>query len=71
MEVLKGQVSRVNHVHISEPHLKPIEKRTLHQELADLLRQEKYQGFVSIEMGKAEDITVIEESMKYVQEVFG
>lgn len=71
VEVLKGQVSRVNHVHISEPHLKPIEKRTLHQELADLLRQEKYQGFVSIEMGKAEDITVIEESMKYVQEVFG
>lgn len=71
VEILRGQVSQINHVHISEPHLKPIEKRTFHQELADLLIQEKYQGFVSIEMGKVEDVTVMEEKMKYIQEVFG
>lgn len=71
VEGLKGRISMINHVHISEPNLRPIEKREIHQKLADLLRQEKYQGFVSIEMGKVEDTVIIEEAMKYVQEVFG
>ena len=71
LEVLKGQVSLVNHVHISEPNLRPIEKRDIHQGLADLLRQEKYQGFVSIEMGKVVDITIIKRTMEYIREVFG
>lgn len=68
---LVGQVPYISHVHISEPLLKPIEKRELHRELYDLLSGENYQGFVSIEMGKTEDIAGLRYIIQYVYEVFG
>lgn len=68
--LLTGNVHLINHVHISEPMLKPIEKRTLHRELEEILLAEDYQGFVSIEMGKTEGLTEANEAMKYVSEVF-
>lgn len=71
VEELTGKVSFINHVHISEPGLKPIEKRTLHEELAECLREENYNRFVSIEMGKKEDMLVFEEKLAYVKEIFG
>lgn len=69
--VLRGMVKYISHVHVSEPFLKPIEKRDLHKNVADILREEKYQGFVSIEMGKVEDLAVLRQAMVYVKEVFG
>ena len=71
VDILAGQVKYIGHVHISEPYLKPVNKRPLHQELADLLRAEGYSGFVSIEMGKTEDLAVLHEKMAYVKEIFG
>lgn len=67
---LVENVSLINHVHVSEPGLKPIEKRSIHKELADILLNEGYKGYVSIEMGKVEDISVIEDSMQYVKSIF-
>lgn len=67
---LVGNVGLINHVHISEPGLKPIERRKIHTELKDILLSEKYQGYVSIEMGKVDDIVKLEEVMKYVQKVY-
>ena len=65
------QVSEfINHVHISEPGLKMIEQRNLHKELMKLLTQEGYQRFVSIEMGKREELIEIENVLKYVRNVF-
>ena len=69
--VLRGMVKYISHVHVSEPFLKPIEKRDLHKNVADILREENYQGFVSIEMGKVEDLAVLRQAMVYVKEVFG
>lgn len=69
--ILRGQVQHISHVHISEPYLRPIEKRTLHRKIADILREENYQGAVSIEMGKVEDLTVLKKVMTYVKEAFG
>lgn len=69
--ILRGQVKNISHVHISEPFLKPIEKRELHKKVADILREENYQGFVSIEMGKVEDLSVLRQAMDYMKEVFG
>lgn len=69
--LLEGKGTLFNHVHISEPGLKIIESRRLHKELYNLLVQEKYDNFVSIEMGKQEDVAKIEEIMKYIVEVFG
>ena len=67
---LAGNVNLINHVHISEPGLKQIEKRALHQELKDVLLSEGYQGFISIEMGKVDDLSQIEAAMDYIAEVF-
>lgn len=67
---LLGNVGLINHVHISEPGLKPIEKRAIHKELKDILVNEEYQGFVSIEMEKVEDISKIVDVMRYISEVY-
>lgn len=67
---LAGHVWLINHVHISEPGLKPIEERELHHELKRLLDEEEYKGFVSIEMGKTNDIAMIERQLAYVWGTF-
>lgn len=68
---LIGKVGHINHVHISEPGLKPIEERELHKELKEVLVSGGYEGFISSEMGKVEDISIIERKLKYVREIFG
>ncbi len=69
LDELAGRVNRISHVHISEPELKPIQKRKLHLELRELLEKENYQGFISIEMGQA-DTKSVETAMQYVKGVF-
>lgn len=69
--LLEGKVRFVSHVHVSEPGLQVISKRSLHRELAAILAAEGYSGFVSVEMGKVDDIAVLEKVMLYVREVFG
>lgn len=68
---LTGKTYLVSHVHISEPGLKPVEERALHRELREVLEEEGYQGFVSIEMGKTDDIRVLEDKMQYIRSIFG
>ena len=70
VDLLSGKVSRINHVHISEPGLAPICRRTFHGELAALLREEKYRGFVSIEMKNCGDPAPVLDAMDYVKELF-
>lgn len=67
---LVGKVNRINHVHISEPGLKPIEERPIHRELKTLLEKENYDRFISIEMGKVDDLAILEEKMNYVRGIF-
>ena len=67
---LTGKVRLINHVHISEPGLKPIVERPIHSELKVLLTKEGYDRFISIEMGKVEDINILEEKMAYVRRIF-
>ena len=70
VELLAGHVSLINHVHISEPGLKPIQERALHSRLARVLRNEKYQHFVSIEMGLMHDLNNLGDILAYVRDVF-
>ena len=70
LEELRDNIHLINHVHISEPNLKLIVKRCLHMELADILKNSGYQGYVSIEMGKQNNIDLIREVMCYVRDVF-
>ena len=69
--IIEDKLSLVNHVHISEPFLKPVSEHLLHMELADLLKKEAYKGFVSIEAGAQDDTDSLIRSMEYVKEIFG
>ena len=71
VSVLTGREKYINHVHISEPGLKLIEKRQLHQDLADLLKAGNYKGYVSIEVGKQEKVENLGNMMKYVKTLYG
>lgn len=62
--------SAIAHVHLSEPGLVKIEKRRLHEQLAEIMRNEKYDGYVSIEMKKGLSREEIVQIMKYAKEVF-
>lgn len=68
---LSGNESLIHHIHISEPGLCPIQKREIHLELAELLNNINYSGFVSIEMGKVREFNQILDAMTYVKEIFG
>ncbi len=66
---IKDYVYLINHLHISEPYLKPIKEREIHYVLRDLLK-DRYRGFISIELGNGEDINTVKRSMKYISGVF-
>lgn len=59
---LERSVQMNKHVHISELGLKPIKKRELHKKLEQILSEYNYSGYISIEMGKVEELSVIEEN---------
>ncbi len=67
---LDGQVKYINHVHISEPGLAMIQERKMHEELAALLEKEGYQGYVSVEMGRRENLEEVERALAYVKGIF-
>lgn len=71
VEMLKDRTHLINHIHISEPGLKPVRKRAIHRQLADLLRTEGYERAVSIEMGRLDDTERLCHVMEYVRNVFG
>ena len=69
--ILKGNEHLISHVHISEPWLKTIIERKIHNELSQILSSYGYDGFVSIEVGRQTEIDALMEMMCYVKKVFG
>lgn len=70
VSILAGQCTLINHVHISEPFLKPIQRRDLHQALRDVLMKEGYRKCVSIEMAKRDDPYFLQDALSYISELF-
>ena len=70
VSVLSGRENYINHVHISEPGLKPIKPRSVHKALIEILKDIGYDGFVSIEVGKQESLDELGKMMKYVVGIF-
>lgn len=70
VEILKGKIDKINHVHISEPFLETIEKRKIHVELQKILAEEEYHGMISIEMKNQGNIEMVLPIMAYVKETF-
>lgn len=60
----------VNHIHISEPFLAPIEKNDEHKKLAKILSKSDYSGYVSVEMKDCGDMEQLKSVLKYVKDVF-
>ncbi|WP_277409216.1 sugar phosphate isomerase/epimerase family protein [Lacrimispora xylanisolvens] len=71
ISMLIGQGEWINHVHISEPGLKIIESRKLHEDLRRILIAEGYKNYISIEMGKQENLVELKSSLKYIKSIFG
>ncbi len=71
IEIIKDNIKYINHIHISEPNLKIIEKRELHRELVKLLNSLNYQRYVSIEMKNNENIDDVKNSIIYVKNLIG
>lgn len=73
VEILEGKAGLIHHVHISEPFLKPVimdgGRRRFHGEVAAFLRENGYQGYVSLEMGRIKD--GLDEILAYGKEMFG
>lgn len=65
MDLIGENVKLVNHIHISEPYLKPIQPRQLHSQLKKL----DYDGFVSVEMGMPESVQTVFGVIEYISEV--
>ncbi len=70
LDIIEKAGELINHVHISEPGLAPIQKRSMHEELKARLSAIGYSGFVSLEMGSQEDMSAACECIKYVSEAF-
>ena len=65
-DITNYDLSKVNHIHISEPGLKKIQIRNIHPLLFQLAKKCKYDGFISIEMGCQESCDIIKETIEYV-----
>lgn len=50
LNVCLDNLDVINHIHVSEPYLNLIKKRTVHKKLLDKLKQKGYKKFISIEM---------------------
>ena len=68
IRIVEKAVDYINHVHISEPGLIEIRERELHLELRNILEKMNYDKYISIEMGKENNI---ENVIKYVAKIFG
>ena len=71
ISLLKGKEQLIGHVHISEPGLKPIVPRKIHKDLCELLNSYGYDGYISIEVGRQDDISELRKMMKYVEGILG
>ena len=65
IDFLNANIAMVNHIHISEPMLAPIEQRALHGQLKAL----DYNKFFSIEMKNPNDIELVKQAILYVKRV--
>ncbi len=66
LDCVRDNINLVNHIHISEPNLKKIEKRELHAQLATL----DFDKYISIEMGLQNSLKDVFDVIDYIAEVF-
>ncbi len=65
-EILRGHLEFINHVHLSRPYLEYVIPDEIHERLRLTLDSIGYDRFLSIEMKKVEDISLLSDCLKYV-----
>lgn len=68
IQMIQDHINLINHVHISEPQLRLIERRELHRQLLYILKHKDYKNYVSIEMA-SQSVEAIKRIMKYIAEL--
>ena len=68
--VIKTYKNLVNHIHLSVPQLKYVEKIKEHSTLKKVLNKIDYDGYLSIEMGTVGDINKVKQAVMYLKENF-
>lgn len=59
----------INHVHVSEPGLISIRRRSLHTQLFSVLSSIGYDKYISIEMSKQQDLNVVKDNILYIKSI--
>lgn len=70
VDIVRDEFPLINHIHISEPNMLPIVPRELHNELAVILKENKYDHFISIEMGKTDSLNEVIRAIRYIKDIF-
>lgn len=69
-DFIEGKTKLINHVHVSEPGLAVVWNRDIHKDIADILIEEKYDRFVSMEIKTQDNIDIVKNTLKYIKSVF-
>ena len=64
VSLLEGCADLIQHVHLSEPGLKPVEDHPLQEALMAFLVRNRYRGFVSVEMSRPEEPEMVYHAMQ-------
>lgn len=67
---VENYMDYINHIHISEPYLNQIKKRKEHEVLACILKEYKYDKYISIEMKNLDNVEKVKDTLLYVNDVF-
>ncbi len=70
VEIIRGAEKLIGHVHISEPNLEKINRHQEHIDILSVLKCNNYDGAVSIEMKKQDNLEKIFEVMDYVRQLY-
>lgn len=68
--IIEKNINLINHIHISEPNLELIKKRSIHSELKEILVKNNYSYYVSVEMKNQNNIEKVKKVMTYIKELF-
>ena len=60
----------ISHIHLSEPHLAPIQKRDIYVQTAELLDKLGYDRYVSVKLLEYPDVDLIQGAMNYFSGIF-
>lgn len=70
LQIIEENCHLINHVHISEPYLEFVTAKNIHLDLAKILKKCQFKNYVSVEMKSGLPIEIIQETIKYIQDVF-